>query len=369
MSRAREFADLAGSADAGGLTGRNLIINGAMQVAQRGTSSTSAGGYYTVDRIYWAKNSTTELAVTTSQSTEAPEGFSNSWRVQVTTAETAQAAGELVYFLYQGEGQDFQHLKYGTSNAEKVTLSFWVRSSVTGTYSVLFYLTDDTRACTHTYTVNTANTWEHKTITVDGDTTGVIDNDNGSGFALYFTLSAGSSNKGTGSTSFNAYTGTDFADSNQVNFAAQTGNYYITGIQLEVGDKATPFEHRSFADQLARCQRYFYRIGEAVVNSNAQFTLQGRSLSSNRSDGTLMLPTPMRAVPSVSVYESSSTTLYPSNEAAITLSGETYSIVGNDSAFTDLNHVNVRTSGGGTITNGHAVNQRYSGAISLNAEL
>ena len=299
MSRAREFADLAGSADAGGLTGRNLIINGAMQVAQRGTSSTSAGGYYTVDRIYWAKNSTTELAVTTSQSTEAPEGFSNSWRVQVTTAETAQAAGELVYFLYQGEGQDFQHLKYGTSNAEKVTLSFWVRSSVTGTYSVLFYLTDDTRACTHTYTVNTANTWEHKTITVDGDTTGVIDNDNGSGFALYFTLSAGSSSKGTGSTSFNAYTGTDFADSNQVNFAAQTGNYYITGIQLEVGDKATPFEHRSFGDELARCQRYFYQVvggEETGLNKNIcniSFYQAGYA------QGVVPTPTSMRATPSI----------------------------------------------------------------------
>ena len=244
---------------------RNMVINGAMQVAQRGTSSTSGGGYYTVDRIYWAKNNTTELAVTTSQSTEAPEGFSNSWRYQVTTAETAQAAGELVYFLYKGEAQDFQHLKYGTSNAEKVTLSFWVRSSLTGTYSVLFYLTDDTRACTHTYTVDTADTWEYKTITIDGDTTGVIDNDNGEGFSMYFTLSAGANSKGTGSTSFNAYTASDFADSNQVNFNAQTGNYYITGVQLEVGEQATPFEHRSFNEEFILCQRYYQKFPKQAV--------------------------------------------------------------------------------------------------------
>ena len=279
---------------------RNLIINGAMQVAQRGTSSTSAGGYYTVDRIYWAKNNTTELAVTTSQSTEAPQGFSNSWRVQVTTAETAQAAGELVYFLYNGEAKDFQHLKYGTSNAEKVTLSFWVRSSVTGTYSVLFYLADDTRACTHTYTVNTANTWEQKTITVDGDTTGVIDNDNGSGFALYFTLSAGSNSKGTGSTSFNAYTGTDFADSNQVNFAAQTGNYYITGIQLEVGEQATPFEHRSYGDELARCQRYFFKLTDISGDGAGTFGHRYNNDSAKRTI-EILYPTTMRTSPSLTV--------------------------------------------------------------------
>ena len=279
MSRAREFADLAGSADAGGLTGRNLIINGAMQVAQRGTSSTSGGGYFTVDRLYWAKNNTGELAVTTSQSTESPEGFSNSWRFQATTAETAQADNELVYFVIKNEAQNFQHLKYGTSNAQKVTLSFWIRSSLTGTYSVMFYQGDATRAATLTYTVNAADTWEYKTITIDGDTSGVINNDTGDGYSLYFTLSAGADNKGTGSTSWNAYTASDFADSNQVNFSAQTGNYYITGVKLEVGDTATPFEHRSYGEELALCQRYYEKgiLTGVVAGNNTGYIVSRKS--------------------------------------------------------------------------------------------
>ena len=297
MSKAAELAALIGSQSS--LSNRNLIINGAMQVAQRGTSSTSlGGGYHTVDRFYTAANNFDELAVSMSQSTEAPAGFSNSFRIQVTTAETALAADELFYFVQQIEGQNLQHLEYGTSSAKSITLSFWVRSSLTGTYSVLFYLDDDTRGCTHTYTINSADTWEYKTITVDGDTTGVIDNDNGHGLGLYFALSAGSSNKGTGSTSFNAYTGTDFADSNQVDFAAQTGNYYITGVQLEVGEQATPFEHRSFGDELARCQRYFQKFGDVTSNGYTGLCI-GSAYATSEIRGVINFPVTMRSVPSL----------------------------------------------------------------------
>ena len=258
MTRARDLADLGGSADAGTVTGESLIINGDMAVAQRATSSTTmSGGYHTVDRFYSSADNIDQLAGSVSQSTEAPSGFSYSFRVQVTTAETALAADELFYFLHHMEAQNLQHLNYGTSDAKTITLSFWVRSSLTGTYSVLFYGNDNARSATKTYTINTADTWEYKTITVDGDTTDGINNDNGIGLSLYFTLAAGSTYKGSGTSDYSDYVAAKFADGNQVDFSAQTGNYYITGLKLEVGSTATPFKHESYDKNLRKCQRYY----------------------------------------------------------------------------------------------------------------
>ena len=257
MSKAAELAALIGSQSA--LSNRNLIINGAMQVAQRGTSSTSSGNH-TCDR--WTVNfqAFDQLAVTQSQSTTTPSGFSNSLKVEVTTAETALAADELMYVSYRIEAQDLQQLGYGGSGAKAVTLSFWVRSSLTGKYSVLFYQDDATRSNTPSFTISTADTWEYKTITIDGDTGGTINNDNGAGLSLYITLAAGANFAGTPHSGWGAYTATDdFSFSDNVNFTAQTGTFYITGVQLEVGEQATPFEHRSYGDELAACQRYYQK--------------------------------------------------------------------------------------------------------------
>jgi len=244
---------------------RNLIINGAMQVAQRGTSSTSVtAGYYTVDRFNFSPIATDELAVTHSQSTTVPsgQGFANSWKLEVTTAETALAADELCILRQQIEGQNLQHLAYGTSSAKSLTLSFWVRSSLIGKYSCLFYNLDATRTNLQSFTINTADTWEYKTITIDGDTdSGAgFDNDNGGSLQVAWIFAAGTDWTGTPHTGWGAHTNTDdYAFSDQVNFIAQTGTFYITGVQLEVGDTATPFEHRSYADELRRCERYCYR--------------------------------------------------------------------------------------------------------------
>ena len=238
---------------------RNIIINGAMQVAQRGTSSTSTG-YATVDRIMVRTNNLDQLAFTQSQSSTVPsgEGFSNSFKFEVTTQETALSGGEYANIQHRIEAQNLQSLAYGTSNAKKATLSFWVRSSLTGKYSVLFFAEDDTRSNTQSFTISSADTWEHKTITIDGDTTGVIDNNNGSGININFQLAAGSDYAGTPHSGWGAYAETDdFAFSDQVNFIAQTGTFYLTGLQFELGSQATPFEHRSFGEELALCQRYF----------------------------------------------------------------------------------------------------------------
>ena len=159
-------------------------------------------------------------------------------RFQVTTAESALADNELIYFRTRMEGQDLQHLKFGTSSAESLTLSFWVRSSLTGKYSVLLYNDDAQRSNLQSYTVSAADTWEHKTITFDGDTSNGFDDDANRSMTLFFTLAAGTNYTGTPHTGWGAYSATDdYAHSDAVNFAAQTGNWYITGIQLEIGEK------------------------------------------------------------------------------------------------------------------------------------
>lgn len=267
MSRARDFADLAGSADAGGLTGRNLIINGAMQVSQRGTSETgiTSSQYADApDRFYIGLTSAGTW--TASQSTDVPtgQGFSSSYKLDCTTADSSLAAGDLLVFQQAIEAQNLQHLKKGTSSAESVTVSFHVKSNKTGTYIAELYDADNTRQISQAYTISSANTWEKKTLTYAGDTTGALNNDNGIGLYLVLWLAAGSSyTSGTLSTSWTTVTNANRAVG-VVNLADSTDNeWYITGVQLEVGEKATPFEHRSFGDELARCQRYYQKFASA----------------------------------------------------------------------------------------------------------
>jgi hypothetical protein len=281
---------------------RNLIINGAMTVAQRGTSGFASTGY-TLDRFKIQADNMDNLVFEVSQSTTTPADFSNSLRVEVTTAETALASDELMYLFYAIEAQDLQHINYGSSDAKKLTLSFWVRSSLTGTYSLLAYQEDDTRASTHAYTVNTADTWEYKTITIPADTTGVIDNNNGTGLGLYWTLAAGSNYSGSGTEAWKAYVAATFADSNQVDFTAQTGNFYITGVQLEVGDSATDFEHRSYADELLRCQRYFRLTNDGGSNYQAIGAGVGFAESTSLFYVSWTWDTEMRAAPTLAVFE------------------------------------------------------------------
>ena len=183
-SKARGLADLGNAFDDGALSNRNLIINGAMQVAQRGTSTTTQG-FATVDRFKATSDGTMVAAVVTqSQDSTGPQGFSNSYKVSVGTSETVAAVD--YYYVHQGiEAQNLQQLSFGTSYAKSITLSFWVKSSVTGTYTVSIFRHDAQRIFPKTYTVITANTWEKKVIVVDGDLTGTIANDNGRGIDLY----------------------------------------------------------------------------------------------------------------------------------------------------------------------------------------
>jgi len=239
---------------------RNLITNGAMNVSQRISSSTSLTtslAYY-LDRFKVIK-STSGASATIEQSSTAPANFKNSMLVTITTGAAAGGA-DLNYISQMLEGQNVSSLSFGTSDAQTVTLSFWVRSSVTGTFSGCLnngITTASGRTYPFNYTISSANTWEKKTITIAGDTTGTWAVDNTAGMQVVWDLGSGSGYAGTAgawATSFYPKA------ASSVDLVATTGaTFYITGVQLEVGETATPFEHRSYADELRRCERYCYR--------------------------------------------------------------------------------------------------------------
>ena len=304
MSKARDIADLGsvttrldevGNTD-GALSNRNLIINGAMQVAQRGTSVTgigsNAGGPFTCDRFQHAQGSTGGSGVMTmEQSTDGPDGFSSSLKLTVTTADTL-SGGENVGIRHRIEGQNVQHLKFGSSSAESVTLSFWVKASLTGTYSAQAHSAGGNRTALEDYTVSSANTWEYKEITFVGDTGTAIANDNTRGFELFFSLDAGPDDI------VDTYTWSDTAAfraaTGQVNFMATNGaTWQITGVQLELGKVATPFDHpRSYAEELAACQRYYLRLDD-----DGSRMATGFISSSTRMDAAFSFPVTMRVAP------------------------------------------------------------------------
>ena len=248
----------------GALSNRNLIINGAMQVDQRGTSTgVDTTGYYAVDRMRISQNSILTARYTRERSTDAPDGFASSLKVTTTTAEGSVGAADGYRPLhYKIEGQDLQQLQYGTSGAKSLTLSFYVKSSVTGTYGLTFRrIETQERIITATYTISSANTWEFKTITITGDTSSSITNDHANRFEVYWIGGTGTDETATdtsGSWTNYVSTGFSFGHSSSVQLQnTLNSTWLITGVQLEVGEKATPFEHRSYGDELARCQRYF----------------------------------------------------------------------------------------------------------------
>ena len=297
MSKAADLARTA-SASETALGNRNVVINGAMQVAQRATSvaSITADGYYTLDR--WKSRIITMGTWTQSQSTDVPTGagFATSLKMDCTTADASPAAGDNVRFFYGIEGQDLQQLKYGTADAEQLTLSFWVKATKTGVNVVTLFQDDGTKSISGTYTIETTNTWEYKTLTFVGNTADVIANDNTRGLLCIWQLGAGSDRtSGTLRTTWTAYAVADEAVG-QVNNADSTSNdWYITGVQLEVGTVATPFEHRSYGQELALCQRYFQKLFNNVTSEHVS---SGFSASTTKSITTLVFNR-MRAIPTV----------------------------------------------------------------------
>ena len=285
---------------AGQLGNRNLIINGAMQVAQRGTSfADPANGTFTLDR-FSMRNSSGTPAFTFSQDSDAPHGFNNSLKVACTTADASPAAGSISRITYKTEAQDLQPLAKGTSSAKASTLSFYVKTNKTGLYTVFVYDDDNNRMFSASYTVSDTN-WNRYTINIPADTTGTINDDNGIGFVINFGLSLGS-NRTSGSL---ASTWATYVTANEhvgnVNFADNTSNVWaITGVQLEVGSVATEFEHRSFAQELALCHRYFLKFDPSGTDS---YCFAGKGAGTTGVDFNFILPRPLRASPTVALED------------------------------------------------------------------
>ena len=296
---------------------RNLIINGDMRIAQRGTSVsgiTSGTTYHTVDRwnTSWVNPSSTW---THSQDTDVPigQGFANSFKILCTTS-SAVGTNERLMIGTRFEGQMLQHLKKGTANAESLTLSFWVKSNKTGTYIANLFDIDNTRYISKAYTINTANTWEKKTLTFDGDTTGALDNDNAQSFILWFGLAVGTfETSGTLQTSWGSNVATDkFVG--QVNLGDTVSNYInITGVQLEVGTEATPFEHRPYDMELRRCKRYYEKSYPIGTFAGSTVIAGRRQMGGNNVSGTTsFLSGPLitfevekRTTPTIVLYDGS----------------------------------------------------------------
>jgi hypothetical protein len=245
-----------------------LIINGDMSVAQRSTSVTGVGdgdtGYHTLDRWRFSEGGDNSTVFTMSQDTNVPtgQGFAKSLKMDVTTADGSPGSSDAMFLQQRFEGQNLQLLKKGTSSAEKITVAFWVSSSKTGTYILELQDSDNTRNCSQSYTISSADTWEKKVVVFPADTTGAIDNDNANSFEVNWWLLAGTDfTSGTLATSFASRTNANRAVG-QVHVGDNTSNnFYMTGCQMEIGEFDTntipsfPFE--SFDNNLKKCQRYF----------------------------------------------------------------------------------------------------------------
>ena len=295
------------------LSHRNMIINGAMQVSQRGTSQTVTSSAYAQapDRFKLGLRACGTFVA--SQSTEAPAGFVNSYKVDCTVADASLDANSYLMLSTKIEGQDLVHLKKGTASTEAFTISFYVRSSITGTYVFEVQDEDNSRHIAQTYAISSADTWERKELTFAGDTSDPLTYDNSLSFELTWSLARGTDyTSGTLATSWaDKVNGTE-AGGLTVNLGSSTSNdFHLTGVQLELGSNATPFEHRSYGEELRRCQRYYQRYGSPktfVTTASLGFhdaTIWGWCLPLDGDDcaTTHPLPVEMRTTPTASITE------------------------------------------------------------------
>ena len=353
--------------------GDNLIYNGAMQVAQRGTSETgiTGPGYSTADR--WRSDISSMGTWTQTVESDGPtgSGFAKSLKMECTTADGSPAASDYVNVQQRFEGQDLQGLKKGTSSAESLTLSFWVKSNATGTYVVEFLDLDNNRHISAAYTIVSSGTWEQKTVTLPGDTGGSgFTNDNGLSLLTVFWLGVGSDrSSGTLATSWAARDNANSAVG-QTNLAASTSNYWqVTGVQLEAGTVATPFEHKSYGVELAECKRYYQKsflydtapfnntIANTVTIGNPATTAgYGTTSGLSYSPGFSILEVEMRSTPSVQLYSANGNVsagqfgdVYnKNNTTSYAASVITDSNYGN---YTNNKRISVRTNNGSGVSN------------------
>jgi hypothetical protein len=280
---------------------RNIVINGDMQIAQRSTSvaSISSGTtYHTLDRFRVDISSLGTF--TMSQSTDVPSGygFANSLKLDCTTADASPSAGDNLLIRQIFEGQNLQYLKKGTANAVSLTLSFWVKSTKTGTFIAELQDIDNSRTISKSYTISVSNTWEFKTVTFAGDTTGAFTNDNGESLRLNFWLGAGTDfTSGTLQTNWGSSANVTDRAVGQVNIADSTSNdFLITGVQLEAGTSATDFEFLPYDIDLGRCDRYY----QTLQYANDATLCNGSAVSTSQANAGINFKK-MRAAPTVTL--------------------------------------------------------------------
>ena len=304
MSKAAELAKIGEVATNGQIGGRrNIIINGAMQVAQRGTSvAWASNGYLALDRVATVNNSTAgRFTMKQTAITDLP-GFANALELDVTTADTSIAAGEVTTLQYKIEGQDLQQLKKGTSSAEKVTLSFYVKANAARVVVAELMDGDNTRKIQQKFTTTTG--WTRHILTFAADTTGALDDDSAESLQLQLWLHAGStytggtftSNTWAATTTANRAAGIDSL------YTSTDNNFFITGLQLEVGSQATPFEHRSFGEELALCQRYYQQSDADTGSGLTGNSFHGHTINTTECIGQAPFVTTMRATPTIVIF-------------------------------------------------------------------
>ena len=301
-----------------------LIINGDMNIAQRATSATGItdDGYKLCDRWYEYLSSLGTYTFTQEgQSINDPvgaAGFRQAFRIDCTTADASPSAGDEFWWGIKFEGQNLQLIKKGSSNAEKLTLAFWVKSNKTGVGQVNFRDTDNGRMCSGTYTISVANTWEHKIINIAADTTGAFTDDNAESLQIQWYLDSGSNYEGGATpTAWEADSAGDRNASGTLNIGDNTANdWSITGIQLEVGEYTSstipPFQFESFGDNLSRCKRYYQEMNRPSYGGNTMLT----GITTNNNQMFMMrLPVSMRSAPTISMT-GTTITIYSSNSSS-----------------------------------------------------
>jgi hypothetical protein len=269
----------------------NRILNGDMRVAQRGTAAVTASGAFPVDRFFIGNS--TDGAFSAQQDSSAPVGFITSTKVTTTTADATLTTTQRISFFQLIEGTNVSDLGFGTANAKTVTLSFWVRSSLTGTFAGSLQNSAANRSYPFTYTISVADTWEQKSVTIAGDTSGTWLTTTGIGLQVIFSLGAGPDRTGTAG----AWTGANIQSATGATSVIGTLNatWFVTGVQLEVGSVATPFERRPYGTELALCQRYYYRL---TVSSVGNLFGNGFSETTSIFNSLVFFPVEMRAAPS-----------------------------------------------------------------------
>jgi hypothetical protein len=276
---------------------KNRLINGDMRIDQRnaGSAVTNVTSAYVLDR--WKAGGSTDGAVTIQQTSTAPDGFTKSMKLLVATADTSIGAAQYYQFFQVIEGYNVADLMLGTATAKTFTVSFWVQSSKTGTYCATITNGASSRLCPVNFTISAANTWEQKSFTVTGDTTGTWTTDNTAGLILIVNLALGSNfNAGTNGT----WGTTQYGTSSQVNWMDTVGaTFYITGVQLEVGSSATGYEYRQYGQELALCQRYFVKTNPSNVQQGGQ--LFGAAEATTSFNTAFQFPVSMRAAPTTTL--------------------------------------------------------------------